>query len=218
MKQIYLIRHGEKTDYHGLSPYGREQVIELGKRLENRLMQGASYCMVSSPSQRAVETATILRPLIERKAKTNVLVQTENAFGELESFASGYENNIKKGKEKVPFIEKYLANKEIVLITSHLMVISSTGLGMAIHYEIPYSDTFTPRILEPDNEDLINDAMKENKCKENEAKKWLVKKYPEIFCLPPSIPEASALIFDLESRTVEMISCGLRKLGGEVNN
>jgi len=207
MKQLYLVRHG--IGMAELSNYGRGQIRSLGERLHEILPEKVKISLVSSPVRRAWESAEELLPFLNKKSKNDVYIQRDDSFALPKYVAISYKGAINQGKEIIPVIESYFENNDIVFIVSHRETISPLVIAIPAHYEIPFSGSLKPEIRPPDDENLISTAMKRNNLPREEAIKWLIDEYPNIFLFPPEIPEASALSFDLEAKVAKMIRSGL---------
>jgi broad specificity phosphatase PhoE len=201
MKQLYFVRHGNAVYREdSLSRLGRNQVERLSQRLDEHLPESLDCVFASSPSGRAVQTAEILLPMIERKCGKQVYIESEPALDQTRSMW-GAETVLRNGEENVALLDKY-SRSECGIFVAHDNIIVATSVAIA-----KYEGIEVPAFIRVDEIDqsLVSWAMGEfgytRERAEEKVREYGMKPIPEI----KPIDEASAIHIDLEEKGIEYI-------------
>lgn len=198
MEQLYFIRHGNANYVRGcLTPRGVQQVERLSSTLETLLPKNIQGTLISSSSGRAIETAEILLPLLERKTGRKIKIEREPLLSEVRSMGSD-KTILEECEVNTSLIEKYNCF-EYGFFVAHEKVIAATCRAIVERYGLPMPN-FLKLIEDQPDEETIDYFIKKMKCSREEA---LVKirgynKNPWIE-LPP-IAEASAIHLDIQQK------------------
>ncbi len=203
MQQIYFIRHGNADYFNGcLTRIGIQQVERLSSTLETLLPDNLNGVLVSSPSGRAVDTAKVLLPLMEKKSGKKAHIEREELLSELRSM--GTEKSILEGgRANIVLVEKYHAS-EYGFFVAHEKIIAATCIALVEAYDLP-RPTFLRLIEDQPDEETIAFFMEHMEGSKEEALKK-IKSYDKnpLVQLPP-IAEASAIHLDMIQKQVRYI-------------
>ena len=203
MQQLYFIRHGNADYLKGcLTPRGIQQVERLSSTLETLLPNGLQGTLVSSPSGRAVETAEVLLPLIERKAGKKIYIEREGLLSELRSMDSE-KSILESGRANVVLVEKYHA-LDYGFFVAHEKIIAATCIAIAERYGIPIPD-FLKLVEDQPDEETFALFMEEKKCSREEALLEMKRFGWDPWIELPHIAEASAIHLDMVQKQVRYI-------------
>jgi hypothetical protein len=204
MQQIYFIRHGNADYLRGcLTLRGVQQVERLSSVLERLLPNGIQGTLVSSSSGRAIETANLLLPLIERKSGRRIRVEEEGLLSELRSIGGG-KSMLERGKANVVLVEKD-GLSDYGFFIAHENIIAATGIAIAERYGLQIPDFLRPIEDQPD-EETFRLFMTDFKNKTRADALLHMKSLgwnPQI-ALPP-IAEASAIHLDMLQKKINYI-------------
>lgn len=157
MKEIYVLRHTEKDATGALTDIGKDIAKELGDRL------GTFDIIISSPKQRAVETARLISgmtPILDDRAGAIMLTpeETKNTHEQGASHLFGiagvlFDNEVYrprvllKGKELAALIEEtynQLSDHARALIISHDGVMVAAYKVLTHDTSLKAAKTFQP--------------------------------------------------------------------------
>lgn len=179
MKRLYFVRHGESVinarrvwgarSPGELTPLGREQALAAGKKARQEKLK--VDLIVSSPIERALETATIIAKELGYPTEKIVLsdLLMERSMGELEgtSVDDFFNNHPFEHLDEVPGSETVEQLQERAkqahdylraLPEDNIMVVSHSAFGRALRRAIksePHSDEYVARVSLPHAEVLV---------------------------------------------------------------
>jgi len=202
MKTLYFVRHGN-ADYmkDGLTQRGIAQVERFSSKLEGLLPNNQNLVLVTSPSGRAIETAQILIPMLERKTGGKVYFERENALYQTRSMGSD-KIILENGRQNLFLLDKY-SKYETGVFTAHDKIIVGTCIAIGEFLEIK-TPTFL-RAEQPIDESLVSWAIKEFGYTREKAEEQVRKYAPSPLIEFPEMPEASAICIDIEQKQINRI-------------
>lgn len=203
MQQLYFIRHGN-ADYlkNCLTPYGVLQVGRLSSTLDRLLPENLEGVLVSSPSQRAVETAQGLMSLLIKKTRRTIYIDREQSLSELLSMGS-IDTVLENGRWNIALINKYHGS-EFGFFVSHEKIIAATCIALVKTYDLPMPD-FLRLVEDQPDEETIAFFMEHMKVSREEALNKIKSYIKNPLVELPRIAEASAIHIDLDQKQIRHI-------------
>lgn len=203
MQQAYFIRHGNADYFNScLTQLGVNQAQRLSSTLELLLPKTIQSILVSSPSNRAIETAQLLIPLLERKTGKRIYIKEEELLSELRSMGSE-ESILARGKENIQLVEKYQST-EYGFFVAHEKIIAATCMAIVESYGLP-TPNFLSLIEDQLDERTIVFFMRRMNCSREEALKKIKSYDKNPLVELPHIAEASAVHLDFQQKQVRYI-------------